>query len=186
MLLSTTCPGCGRMSTGPCPSCWSVIAPAPAGRPAALTHDGSARRLVLGLKFRNARTVAGALAARMVAALEDPASVDVVTWAPTSARRVADRGYDPAELLARAVARRLGRPCRRLLRRYRHSGPQRGKNRRERLAGPQFSARPLWRRQCVLVVDDVTTTGATLRRAAEALVAAGAGEVRCLAATATP
>jgi predicted amidophosphoribosyltransferase len=38
----------------------------------------------------------------------------------------------------------------------------------------------------VLLIDDVTTTGATLREGAEALLAAGASEVQCLAATAAP
>ena len=154
--------------------------------PAPFTHDGAARRLVLDLKYRNARPVASVLADQMVRSLADPGAIDVVTWAPTSARRIADRGYDPAELLARAVARRLGRPCRRLLRRERHSGPQSGRTRQQRLVGPSFRARPFWRHQRVLVVDDVTTTGATLERAAEALVRAGAAEVRCVAATARP
>ena len=43
--------------------------------------------------------------------------VDVVTWAPTSARRRRERGFDQAELVARQVARQLGVPCRRLLER---------------------------------------------------------------------
>lgn len=153
---------------------------------APLTHDGAARQLVLHLKYRNARPLASVLADQMVRALDDASAVDVVTWAPTSARRIADRGYDPAELLARAVARRLGRPCKRLLRRERHSPPQSGRSRQERLVGPHFRARPFWRHQRVLVIDDVTTTGATLQRAAEALTRAGAVEVRCLAATARP
>jgi predicted amidophosphoribosyltransferase len=151
-----------------------------------MAHEGTARRLVLGLKYRNARTVADALAIRLVETLADRCAVDVVTWAPTSARRVAQRGYDPAELLARAVARRLGKPCRRLLRRGRRSSPQTGKDRASRLAGPVFHAKPLWRPRRILLVDDVTTTGATLRRASDALVAAGASAVTCIAATRAP
>jgi len=153
---------------------------------AALSHEGLARRLILGLKYRNARPVVAGLADHLVEALDDPSAVDVVTWAPTSARRIAERGFDPAELLARAVARRLGKPCRRLLRRQRGAGPQTGKSRQNRLIGPHFTARPMWRGHRILVVDDVTTTGATLRVAAAALVAAGATEVRCVAATSTP
>lgn len=189
MLLPTSCPGCGRLVLGSCRDCWRAVQSSWSdedGRVAALSHEGLARRLVLGLKYRNARPVVAGLADRLVEALDDPAAVDVVTWAPTSSRRIAERGFDPAELLARAVARRLGKPCRRLLRRQRGAGPQTGKSRQDRLIGPQFTARPMWRSHRVLVVDDVTTTGATLRVAAAALVAAGAAEVRCVAAAATP
>ena len=112
--------------------------------------------------------------------------VDVVTWAPTSARRRRRRGYDQAELLARAVAWRLGVPCRRLLRRVDDPrGPQTGRTRAERLAGPTFVARRRVR-GVVLVVDDVVTTGATLRAAETALLAGGARSVRSIAAAATP
>jgi hypothetical protein len=142
--------------------------------------------MVLGLKYRNARHVAADLAVHIARSVRNPGYLDVVTWAPTSARRVADRGYDPAELLARAVADLLGLPCRRLLHRGRRATPQAGKPRAARLVGPQFVGKPLWRAPRVLLIDDVTTTGATLREGAAALLAAGASEVQCLAATAAP
>src|SRR5262245_12776141 len=99
MLLPTICPGCGKAVPGRrCEACWSQLDAGP------LTHEGLARQLVLGLKYRNARPVAKALAEHLVRQLGDATAIDVVTWAPTSARRIAQRGYDPAELLARAVA----------------------------------------------------------------------------------
>jgi predicted amidophosphoribosyltransferase len=169
-----------------CAACWNAVVPAPAGSPfpAAMAHDEVGRRLLLGLKYRNALAVVAPLAARMVR-LVDPVEVDVVTWAPTSARHRRRRGFDQAELLARAVAHGLGLPCRRLLRRT-TSQAQTGRSRAERLAGPSFVARPLPAPQRVLVVDDVVTTGATLRAAAEALGRAGAEAVRCIAGAATP
>ena len=136
-----------------------------------------ARRMVLGLKYRNARHVAADLAVHIARSVRNPGYLDVVTWAPTSARRVADRGYDPAELLARAVADLLGLPCRRLLHRGRRSTPQAGKPRAARLGGPQFVGKPLWRAPPVLLIDDVTTTGATLAECRRALVEAGASAV---------
>jgi predicted amidophosphoribosyltransferase len=112
--------------------------------------------------------------------------VDLVTWAPTSASRRRERSYDQAEVLARAVAWRLGVPCRRLLRRADGSPPQTGRTREERLDdGPAFEARRRVR-GTVLLVDDVVTTGATLRAAEAALRAAGAEAVHCVAAAATP
>ncbi|MFM8268472.1 MAG: ComF family protein [Ilumatobacteraceae bacterium] len=146
---------------------------------------GVARDLVLGLKYRNRRRAVAFLADHLVAVVTS--RPDVITWAPTSRRRVAHRGFDQAELLARALARRLGVPCRRLLRRRQGADrPQTGLDRHERLASPGFEGRVPAGRPRVLVVDDVVTTGATLRAAVVALRGAGAGAVQCVAVAATP
>lgn len=185
MLLPTRCPLCHRPGPAPCPSCSAECLPAPATAavPAVIAYEGAGRALVTALKYRNGRVLVPALAAAM-ARLAAPTPVDVVTWAPTSAARRRRRGYDQAELLARAVARFLGVPCQRLLRRQ--PGPaQTGRRRAERLGGPAFASRhrPPAR---VLVVDDVVTTGATLAAAVAALRRAGATEVHAVALAATP
>lgn len=155
---------------------------------ASLSYDDATREVITSLKFRSRRRAAKALAERLVADIAaDHASprFDVVTWAPTSARRAAARGFDQSELLARHVARRLGLPCRRLL--VRSAGaPQTGRGRAERLHGPVFRSRPLSKPLTVLVIDDVVTTGATFAAAAHALRLAGAGEVVARAVAATP
>ena len=167
---------------------------------AAGTLSGESRDLVTALKYRNRTAAVAILADRLVNAIAaehkdrrvQPHSgvadfgFDVVTWAPTSARRRRRRGYDQSELLAHAVARRLGLPCRRLLFRDR-SGHQTGRSRQERvLLGPVFTARPLRKPSRVLVIDDVVTTGSTLRAAGHALELAGAAKVVLFAAVATP
>jgi predicted amidophosphoribosyltransferase len=119
-----------------------------------------------------------------MAALVDAAEIDVVTWLPTSAARRRDRGFDQSALLARAVARRLRRPCRPLLRRQ-PGPPQTGRDRRARLTGPRLTARAAIA-GTVLVVDDVVTTGASATAAAIALRAAGASRVLVVAAARTP
>jgi ComF family protein len=155
----------------------------PDGIAAAFPFEGVARQLIVALKFRHRRSAAGVLAAHMVNRLGLD-NVDVVTWAPTSARRVRRRGYDQAEAIAQAVARQLGVPCRRLLYRA-HGAPQTGKSRSDRLAGPAFRARRPRHGLTVLLVDDVVTTGATLRTAAAALREAGVAHVRLAAAAST-
>lgn len=188
MLLTARCPVCERAVSDACASCWSAALPAPGSAPvpAAVAFVGAGRRLVLALKYGNGRRLARPLA-RQVAELVEPGCVDLVTWAPTSAGRLRRRGYDQAELLARAVARELGVPCRRLLRRSGRAVHQTGRDRAARTADPPtFVARRLWTAPRVLVVDDVVTTGATLRAARHALERAGCRSVLAVAGAATP
>ena len=189
MLLNASCAGCNQPGDVLCRRCRFTLASTPTrkgdgGVTAAFSFEGAARQVVLGLKYRNRRAVARHLAHSMVRRLHLPA-VDLVTWAPTSPGHARVRGFDQAELLARAVAKELGVPCRRLL--YRAHGPaQTGRTRAERLHGPSFRARSRRSGLHVLLVDDVVTTGATMVAARESLLAAGIAQVTCIAAAATP
>jgi ComF family protein len=159
-----------------------------AGARAAFAFDGPARRAIHRLKFSGWRGVGEALGIAM-AAVADPPTADVVTWVPLSRRRLAERGYDQARVLAEAVGRRLRCPSARLLRRTAPAGPQArraGADRRTALLG---AFEPSGERalgsigaERVLLVDDVLTTGATAAACADALVVAGAREVRVLVA----
>lgn len=157
---------------------------------AAVPFAGRARDVILGFKYGNRRQLAhhfaGLLVNRLLANGIDGDAIDVVTWAPTSRRRRHRRGFDQAEVVARRLATQLGVPCKRLLERDRGSGPQTGRSRTERLLGPTFRAHPRANGVRVLVIDDVTTTGATLRSADAALVAVGAAAVVRAAVATTP
>ncbi len=177
-----------------CTTCrFALLGPRPRpgahGVHAAVPFTGRARRVVLGLKYRNRRQVARHLAGLVVNAVVvngDHRDLDVVTWAPTSPARRRSRGFDQGELVARHVARQLGVPCRRLLVRSGPSAAQTGRSRVERLHGPEFVARPGLDGRRVIVVDDVVTTGATMRAAAAALRHAGADEPGLYAIASTP
>jgi predicted amidophosphoribosyltransferase len=73
-----------------------------------------------------------------------------------------------------------------LLERDRASVAQTGRDRLQRLHGPVFRAAPAARGRRVLVIDDVVTTGSTLRSAAAALRTAGARSVQRAAVATTP
>jgi competence protein ComFC len=161
---------------------------------ALLAYEGAGRELVARAKYRNRRAALPWLAAAM-AALVAGVDVDLVTWVPTTPDRRRRRGFDQAELLARRVAARLGRPCRGVLRRL--PGPaQTGLPLAARRAAPRLVAASgpawSWRRPVplagarVLLVDDVVTSGATATAAAVALRRAGAAGVVVLAAARTP
>lgn len=143
-------------------------------------HGGEIREAVLHLKYHEKKKIAESLAMKVVLGLQIDERCDVVTWAPTTPQRRQARGFDQAELIARHLAAEIGVRHARLLRRD-NGGRQTGSNREERLSRPSFVARPRLHGMSVWVIDDVMTTGATLRAAAEALVDAGADRVRCIA-----
>jgi ComF family protein len=187
---------CGKIGEAPCGECADTLDPAPnlavpAGVDACravLAYEGDGRELVARLKYRNARASLAWLAERM-AVLAAPDKADLVTWVPTTSARRRDRGFDQAQLLAKAVARGLRLPCRPLL--VRGAGPpQTGRSSDERRAGPALAVRPNRTGQvagaAIVVVDDVITTGSTVTSVARALKRAGAARVLVVAAARTP
>ena len=96
---------------------------------------------------------------------------------PLHPRRLATRGYNQAALLAQELAKLRGLSCRsRLLQRTRETAAQVGKERAERLTNTH-DAFALRAGQpsvpCAVLVDDVVTTGSTVRACAQALALGG-------------
>lgn len=142
----------------------------------AAPYDGAARHLVAALKFRarpGLAEEAAALIAGRAPALIHGGTIVPVPAAPARRRR---RGFDAAEEIASALARRCGlaiAPC--LVRS--ESPRQVGRRRAERLSDPPRISATSRAPVEALLVDDVMTTGATLGACAEALRSAGAARV---------
>jgi predicted amidophosphoribosyltransferase len=191
-LTEPCCPLCGIPSDSdnhPCLAC-SASPPPQLGTVIWGDYDGVLRRAVLALKHGGrdeiARPLGRRLAARVAVApwIED---VTVVAAIPSNGLRRLRRGWSAAGLVGREVAVRLGRPLAPALRRHGFRR-QTGRTRAQRLQLPRgsFSATFRARGERVLLVDDVSTTGTTLRRAAETLLRAGAETVCCAAVAHAP
>jgi predicted amidophosphoribosyltransferase len=103
---------------------------------------------------------------------------DILTWVPSTRRSEAERGFNPAEELARRLARALELRALPLLRKTRETADQAGLSgagRRENLRGAFAATGRVPER--VLLVDDVMTTGTTVDECAAALKASGAKRV---------
>lgn len=151
----------------------------------AYLYTREAKRLVTSLKY-DAMADAGALLAQTMA--EEARSMalppdTVVTWVGMPFRRRLVRGIDHGRTLCERVGAELGLPVRELLVRTRSTRTQRGLNRAERLTNLQgvFACREKVDRP-VLLVDDVMTTGTTIRLCSEALISSGAPVVYALTA----
>jgi predicted amidophosphoribosyltransferase len=192
LLAPPLCAACGEDSPSDavlCERCERDLATAPRmidpGPPevdlavSASPFDGSARRLVHGLKFGRRLSLARPAATAMRRALPPHELAGSVVPVPAGPWRWRWRGFDPAEEIARALAAETELPLVDCLRRGR-GRRQVGRRRWERLARPPrvwaVSACP----GDALLIDDVWTTGATLSACARALREGGCRRVVAL------
>ena len=110
---------------------------------------------------------------------------DAITSVPISAKRCKLRGYNQSELLARAAAKQLNLPYCEYLIKTVDNKEQHKLNEKQRQKNVAGVYKPIREGQIVgksiLLIDDIVTTGATLRECASVLLQSGAGNISCAA-----
>lgn len=187
------CARCALPLAHPAPACGACLAEPPPWDEACvpLRYEDPLDTLVLRFKFGADLAAGRLLSQRMVAALATAARPAAIVPVPLSRRRLAGRGYNQAQELARLVARALRVPLAPLaLRRTRDTDAQAGLDagaRRANLRGAFVPgpARVLHGLHLALF-DDVVTTGATAAECARVLRAAGAARISLWAVARAP
>jgi ComF family protein len=152
---------------------------------ASAQFGGPIQKAIHAYKYKNQRRMAVPLTDRLIAVLEQSGwQPTLITAAPLHESRLRERGYNQAALLAERLAQASDLPFRgEIIRRVRATRPQVGLNARDRQenVADAFAAQRTAAGESILIVDDVYTTGATLRACAHALREAGAACVWGLA-----
>ena len=189
------CGGCGRVDFQFCQVCSEELANLPVDSLrrqveyvnavyATGVHEGILADAVRAFKYEGASQLADPLAARLMVLLAlRPEQVDALVPVPLSSERLAERGYNQSELLANCLGSVCPIPIKpSLLRRVRHtekqaklSGAERDLNVKDAFAAGDAAG------LSVLLIDDVVTTGSTLRACALALRISGATAVYAIA-----
>ena len=191
------CPTCGApfgwLTCTGCDGDWE-----PRATICALGFDQIASQMVACLKDRNELRLAPVNAAAMVCALEEAAGwdapdgrprfeageTDAVCFVPATREAFTRRGFDHMELVAGELCDQLGLPFADILARSSHHD-QRALSKNERTTNLEGTVSVVEdvAGMSLLLVDDVITTGASMREATRALLARGAASVTCCALT---
>jgi ComF family protein len=160
--------------------------PIPVGWADAWGHyEGGLERVLHAFKFERHDFLDVPLAALLEERLRERGDLgfDALVPVPMSPRKERRRGYNQAGLLARALGPRIGVDCAPpLLERHSERATQSSLPKRDRAANVRgaFRASALARGRSILIVDDICTTGETLRACAAALQSRGAARVCAL------
>lgn len=198
------CGGCGKNGTLLCADCMANI---PASSPVAQSfitaifdyQNPAIRGAIWKFKYKNAGGVAKhfgeALYDEIIGEIGDDLGISknevfLLVPVPLHKKRLRERGYNQSELLAREIikyARKQGGKkmfelAPEALTRTRATKPQAKSEKRmtrfENLRGAFMANPKLVRGKRIILIDDVTTTGATLTSARKALLKAGAKTIR--------
>ena len=156
-------------------------------------YEGKLRDTVIRYKFYGASACAEPLSVFLASCIYEQldGKYDIITWVPIASRRLRERGYDQARLLAEHAAVHLRRPCDCLLKKTKNVVPlhntSSGKERAGLIANAYICCQPEQTEgKRILLIDDIVTTRSTLAECAKTLLKAGAEDVVCATLAKTP
>lgn len=180
------CDICGESlkSEGICKQCQSTR-PAFYALRSCVVYSDPARSALINLKYKRQVGLGDALALPLADFLQELGwQADFVLPIPLSEQRFTERGYNQVELIAHPLAQLIGwKYSNKALRRIRHTDSQVGLGadaRRKNVSGAFIADARLVLGKTLLLIDDTTTTGATLDAASITLLDAGAVRVYAL------
>ena len=202
LLFPPKCPFCQKILDEPrapvCPECQPRL-PWLTGRAAErsvdfadhcfspLAYRDSVPEAIHRYKFGRVRALGKPFAQLMAQCLDDclPEGADLICWAPLAQKRLRERGFDQARLIAREIGRLRSIPAVPVLKKTRNTQAQSGL---EEESARRANARGVYALmpgvdltgKRVVLVDDVVTSGATLSECAGLLRMGGAAQVVCL------
>jgi ComF family protein len=199
LLFPPCCAGCGRVDTVWCARCQTevnalsyphhvnTIEPLAASAATGI-HEGKLREAVQALKYENVRAISAPLGERLADCLTNLEwTIDMIVPVPLHMSRLKQRGYNQAQVLGAYVAKRHNIPLvPDAITRWRSTNSQVGLTALERQANVAgaFTGNPeRVNQRAILLIDDVFTTGSTLKACAQAALEAGASAAYSLTVT---
>lgn len=187
------CAHCGRQTvaaTEYCSTCAEVLTAIDRGR-SVFSYEGDIPLLIMGMKYNNKRYLVDYFAEKLsFLYLQNYFNADYLTYIPMTEKAERKRGYNQSKLLAEGVSKRTGVPVSDCLIKIKETKRQAKLKRKERLKNLEGAFRVVNRSsvkgRAFVIIDDVTTTGATAQAVAERLKRAGATKVYLLSVASTP
>lgn len=147
------------------------------------TYQRPLDTLIRTMKYCEVTAIANTLAQLAYQAFPDAWTPQICTAVPMHPTKLQQRGFNQAELLAQHLAKLLQIPYVPLLKKTVHTRPQASLTKAERLVHYQPQTFQIYQpitQSKILLIDDVITTGATMRACAQTLLTAQVRQVFCL------
>jgi len=179
---SQTCPKCGRLSDSGryCLKCRKgkflkgIIC-------ATYFEEGPIKEIIHNFKYNSLQEFSKILGLKMADSGIEFTCFDYITFVPLHRKRLAQRGYNQAQLLSEEIAKIKHIKCENLLIKVKHTKRQVGligsKRRRNLESAFRINKEIEIENKKIIIVDDISTTGTTLNECARVLREAGAKEI---------